>query len=449
MLIKTKLPDRRRVLRGFLGAGAVTVALPLLDMFLNDGGTAMAAGAPLPSRFGTWFWGLGMNSEVFTPKTFGTSWDLPDQLKSLEKVKQHLNLYSNYNVLTDGKSNLCHYTGWVALRCGSVPANRTVLPGQSLDVAVSDAIGGGSRFRQINLAATGSARDSYSFRSADAVNPPESSAVEFYQKIFGPEFQDPNSPTFTPDSRTMLRKSVLSGVIEGARDFNQGLGAADRQRMDQYFTSIRELESRLDTQLQKPPPSPACVVPKKGPQETAAGLDVNLVNARHRAMTDLLVMALACNQTKVFNMVYSNSGSSLVRTGLERTHHALSHEELIDPATGRQPNHAWFVERAMENWAYFLESMANTREGDGSLLDHSLIYANSDCSFAKVHSLQGVPMFTAGSLNGKVRTGLHIDGKSQAGTQVGYTCQRLMGLPISSWGEQSMQTSHEISEIIA
>src|SRR5690606_11753518 len=112
-------------------------------------------------------------------------------------------------------------------------------------------------------------------------------------------------------------------------------------------------------QLQKPPPSPACVVPGKAPQETAQGLDVDLVDQRHKAMTDLLVMALACNQTKVFNMLYSNSASSLVRTGLERTHHALSHEEMIDPTTGRQPNHAWFVERAMEAWAYFVEAMAN------------------------------------------------------------------------------------------
>jgi hypothetical protein len=56
---------------------------------------------------------------------------------------------------------------------------------------------------------------------------------------------------------------------------------------------------------------------------------------------------------------------------------------------------------------------------------------------------------TAGGLNGKVKTGLHIDGKSSAGTAVGYTCQRLMGVPISSWGEQSMQSSHEIGEIIA
>jgi hypothetical protein len=449
MLIKNNSASRRRVLQGLLSGGAVSVSLPLLDLFLNDGGTAMAAGAPIPARFGTWFWGLGMNTEVFTPKAFGANYDLPDQLKSLDKVKQHVNVYSNYDVLTDGKSNLCHYTGWVALRTGSTPGSRAALPGQSLDVAVSDAIGGGTRFRSISLAATGSARDSFSFRSADAVNPPESSAVEFYQKVFGPEFQDPNSPTFTPDRKTMLRKSVLSGVLEESKDFSQTLGAADKQRMDQYFTSIRELESRLDTQLQKPPASPACVVPKKAPPETAVGLDVELVVARHRAMTDLLVMALACNQTKVFNMMYSDSGSSLVRTGVERTHHALSHEEPIDVASGRQPVHAWFIGRAMENWAYFVEAMAKTPEGDGSLLDHSLIYANSDCSFAKVHSLQGVPMFTAGKLNGKVKTGLHIDGKSSAGTAVGYTCQRLMGVPISSWGEQSMQATREIGEIIA
>src|SRR6201998_3354584 len=117
MLIKTHSASRRRVLQGLLGGGAVRVSLPLLALFLNDGGTAMAAGAPLPARFGTWFWGLGMNTEVFTPKTFGAKWETTEQLKPLENVKQHLNLFSNYNVLTDGKSNLCHYTGWVGLRC--------------------------------------------------------------------------------------------------------------------------------------------------------------------------------------------------------------------------------------------------------------------------------------------------------------------------------------------
>src|SRR6202012_4741369 len=102
MLIKSKVVSRRQILRGLLNGCAVSVSLPLLDLFLNDNGTALAAGAPLPARFGTWFWGLGMNTEVFTPKTFGASWETTDQLRPLEKVKQHLNVFSNYNVLTDG-----------------------------------------------------------------------------------------------------------------------------------------------------------------------------------------------------------------------------------------------------------------------------------------------------------------------------------------------------------
>ncbi len=449
MLIRTtRNPTRRRLLKGLLRGGAVTVSLPFLDMFLNENGSALAAGQPLPARFGTWFWGLGVDKEIFLPTKYGADYEMRAQMKPLEKVRKHINLFSNYNVFTDGKSNLCHYTGWVALRCGSVPASRGGLPGESLDVTISDAVGAGSRFRSLTLAGTGVARDSYSFRSADAVNPPETSAVEFYQKMFGPEFQDPNSPTFTPDETTMLRKSVLSGVLEETKGLERDLGASDRQRLDQYFTSIRELEGRLELQLQKPPPAPNCVIPKTHGKEAGIGVDVEVVDVRHKAMTDLLMMALACNQTKVFNMVYSDSAASLVRQGSERTHHILTHEEPVDPDKGIQPNASWFVDRAIENWAYFVEAMANTREGDGSLLDHSLVYAHTDCQFAKVHSLESIPMFTAGSLNGRVRTGLHIDGKEQAATALGYTCQRLMGVPTSSWGTQSMQATREISEML-
>ena len=79
-------PWRRRVLRGMLNGGAVTLALPLLNCFLNENGTAMASGAPLPLRFGTWFWGLGMNAKVFVPKTVGANYDLPEELSALAPV---------------------------------------------------------------------------------------------------------------------------------------------------------------------------------------------------------------------------------------------------------------------------------------------------------------------------------------------------------------------------
>lgn len=449
MLIKRSGPklSRRRVLKGMLQGSAVAVGLPLFDIFLNGNGTAMASNAPLPSRFGTWFWGLGIDEAIFVPPTTGANFKLTQQMAALGDLKKHVNVFTNFNVVTDGKPNLCHFTGWVALRCGAVPAARGDLPGQSLDIPIADMIGGGTRFRSLNLAATGVPRDSYSFSSSDAINPPEISAVEFYSKVFGAEFQNPNSDQFKPDPRTMLRKSVLSGVMDEIRQVETTLGQADRERLDHYLTSVRELENRLELQLQKPPPAPHCAVPG-APKEIDKGLDVEIVVERHRVMTDLLVMALACNQTRVFNMVCSDSFSALTRRGSERTHHILTHEEPVDPDSGVQPESSWFVQRSMEEWAYFVRALANTPEGDGSLLDHTLVYAHSDCRFAKTHSLDGIPMFTAGRLNGLVKTGLHIDGGGQPGTRLGYTVQRLFGVPLASWGRDSLSTAKEIGEML-
>jgi hypothetical protein len=450
MLIKTDVLSRRRVLRGALNGAAVAVSLPVLDIFLNENGTAMAAtDAPMPVRFGTWFWGLGVDPVPFTPKTVGPNFEVPEQLASLAKVRDYVNVFTNYNVLTDGRPNLCHYTGWVALRTGMSPTGRGDLPGASLDVPIGDVIGGGTRFRTLNLAATGGPRDSYSFRSSDAVNPPEISAVEFYRKVFGPEFQDPNSPTFTPDAGIMVRKSVLSGVSDQRADFERGLGAADKARLDQYYTSVRELENRLALQLQKPPEAPTCKVPGAAPKDIPTGVDSELVSTRHRAMTDLLAMALVCNQTKIFNMVYSDSASSLARKGIDKTHHIITHEEPVDPVKGYQLEASHFVGDAMKEWGYFVEKLAATPEGDGNLLDRCLVYAHTDCQVAKVHSIDGIPMMTAGKAGGKIKSGQHIDGKGQAGTRLGFTLQRAFGVPIGSWGSGSMEASQEIGEIVA
>lgn len=447
MKLKNRHVSRRNVLRGMLNGSAVAVSLPILNLFLNENGNAFAGtGAQLPERFGTWFWGLGVDPGIYAPKDVGYGYTLSPQLLPLEPVKEHINVFSNFNVLTDGRPNLCHYTGWVALRCGAAPSGRGDLPGQSLDTTIGQVIGDGTRFRSLNLAATGVPRHSYSFLSADAVNPPDVSALEFYQKVFGAEFQDPNSPNFTPDPGTMVRKSVLSAVSEDRKDFMRGLGAEDRTRLDQYFTSIRELENRLALQLEPPPPAPTCVSPAV-PDQVPVGMEVNLVSARHRAMTDLLVMALACNQTKIFNMVYSDSASSLTREGLDKTHHIFTHEEPVN-ANGYQPESSYFVKLAIDEWVYFVQALANMPEGDGSVLDHSIVYAHTDCQFAKTHSIDGIPMFTAGGLNGRVKTGQHIDGQGEAGTRLGYTLQRLFGVPIASWGRGSMEVSREISEII-
>jgi hypothetical protein len=162
-----------------------------------------------------------------------------------------------------------------------------------------------------------------------------------------------------------------------------------------------------------------------------------------------LVMALACNQTKVFNLLYSNSASSLTRAGYPDPHHNITHEELIDDERGMQVQSSWFLREAFKAFAYFVEALERQPEGDGSLLDHTLVYAHSDNESAKTHVLDGTPMFTAGRGNGRLLTGLHIDGQGDVATRLGYTVQRAMGLTIGEWGGASLRTSREISEILA
>jgi hypothetical protein len=441
--------SRRRVLRGILGSAAVTVALPMFDCFLNSNGTALASGAPMPIRFGTWFWGLGMDRSIYLPKRTGADFDYPEEIEALRPLKEHLNLFSNFRVMTDGHANLCHYTGWVGIRCGQVPTSRTDLPNESIDVTISDVMGYGTRFRSLQMAATGNPRDSYSFRSADAINPPQISAVELYQTVFGPEFQDPNSPNFTPDPKIMIRRSVLSAVLDDSRNLERKLGTSDRARLDEYFTAVRETEKRLELQLQKPPPALACRTPDKIAKDVPVGIDSVLVGDRHKLMTDVLVLALACNQTKVFNMLYSNSQSTITKLGNEKTHHVVTHEESVDEKLGYQVLNSWFLRRSMENFAYFVNAMAAVKEGDGTLLDHSLVFAHSDQDYAKVHSIDCIPMWTAGRAGGKIKTGLHIDGQgNEPVTRVGYTLMNVMGVPVGEWGGGSMKTSKVVPEIL-
>jgi len=440
---------RRRVLRGMLNGCATTVAIPLLDCFLNTNGNAFAAGEALPVRFGTWFWGLGMDQQIYVPKKVGADYDLPEQLAPIRDVRNHVNVFTGFDVLTDGRPNLCHYTGWVAQATGEAPLTNGRYPGQSIDTTVSDAIGTMSRYRSLQVTATGDARSTHSFRNSDAVNPADGSPLELYQRVFGPEFVDPNAPEFTPDPRLMVRKSALSTVMEQSADLRKTLGKADQARLDEHFTAIRALEKRLELQLQKPPPAEACNVPGAPKGNVGAGMDAELVASRHDLMTDVLVNAIACNQTRVFNMVYSNSFADTTKKGESRPHHPATHEEARDASRGYQLESAWFVTRAMESWASFVGALARVKEGDGTLLDRSLIFAYTDCQLAQIHSLQGVPVMTAGSAAGKIKTGLHVQGNGTPATRIGLTAMQAVGVQISEWGANSMKTSRVVDEVVA
>jgi Protein of unknown function (DUF1552) len=442
---------RSFLLRGMVGATAVTVGLPVLDCFLDNSGTAYAAtlgGGRLPVRFGTWFWGCGMIPNRWEPKTLGAGYDLPPQLAPIKAVQPHVTVLTGFGVDLSGKGNLPHISGNTGVRTGSAVDDWQEIQAPTLDVLIANTIGGGSFFRSLELSADGNPRTSYSFRDGKSMNAAIPNAAELYSRIFGLEFHDPNKADFTPDPRFIVRRSALSGVGEQRRALLARVGAGDRARLDQYFTSLREMENKLALQLEKPQPAEACVVPKRPTLNSTDLTDYEQRAANHKLMAELLAMALACNQTKVFNMAYSIAGSDLRKAGNTTGYHQSTHEEMIDRSLGYQPTVDFFAMRSMEAWAEFVAALAAIKEGDGTLLDNTLVFAHSDVSYAKNHDVGGIPVMLAGRGGDKVKPGIHVNGGGEPITRVGLTLQQCFGVPTSSWGIDAMETKRPVSEIL-
>jgi hypothetical protein len=169
----------------------------------------------------------------------------------------------------------------------------------------------------------------------------------------------------------------------------------------------------------------------------------------HQLMTQLLVMALACDQTRIFNMMFNNGASSLTRIGSTITHHQLTHEEVLDNKLGYQPEATYFLTKIMEAWVQFVGALDAIKEGDRTLLDNTLVFAHSETEFAKFHTIDNIPMMTAGSGGGRIRTGLYVDGIGTPVSRVGLTLQQVMGVAVDRWGSKSMETGKPLSELVA
>ena len=259
MKSKINIWTRRRVLRGMLAGSAVTVGLPILDCMLNQNGTAFAdTGAPIPTRFVGWAWGLGFGEGDWRPKNAGSDYELPWEMDALKPFQKRLNLFSGSQVFLDGASNQTHFTGVQGYMTGKVTATGDYF--NSADAIIADTIGARSRFRELVFTCDGDSKASWTAFASGKV-PAEVSPVALYTRIFGPDFADPNAATFVPDPETMVLRSVLSGVSDQRAALSKVVGAADRQKLDYYYTAVRSMEQKLDIELQKPPPLPACTKP--------------------------------------------------------------------------------------------------------------------------------------------------------------------------------------------
>jgi hypothetical protein len=446
--------DRRSVLKGMLGGAAVSVGLPVLDMFLDGNGVAFADGAKLPVRFGTYFWGLGLTDTPtggtrWVPKGVGPGYEITPELQCLERVKDKVSVFSGFRAIPDGRANLVHWSGHASILSGIAPAASTRFDGPSFDTRIADAIGGSTRFKVLDIDASVSRRPvSYSTRTGTTFATPEATPLALYTRLFGPGFQDPNSDQWRPDPSIMLRQSVLSAVKDQRDALLTGVGKADKVKLDQYFTSLREMENQLAVQLQKPEKLQACVVPA-APRETPRAASVDVVNSNTRTLARLLAMGLACNQTRVFNFVHTAGSSETYLAGQSKIYHQITHDEPTDAQLGYQPETSKLAGLVMQGFGDFLAEMDAIHEGDGTLLDNMLVLAFSDTGYAKIHSIENIPMLLAGRAGGRHKAGQHVHTTGEPVTRVSLTAQQLVGAPVGEFGVGAMKTSNPISEVMA
>ena len=213
-----------------------------------------------------------------------------------------------------------------------------------------------------------------------------------------------------------------------------------------YEPGYNEIEQQLDLELQKPQPLPQCTVAEKH-EETKPSTLLTAAASNNTLFAELLAHAVACGQTRVFNVNIGSQG--LRKEGSAQTWHGWTHEEAVDEKSGVQPEVTSFIMGSTKMFADFLAVMDGYKEGSGTLLDRTGVMWMTDHGYARTHTMDNIPVMTFGSAGGRIKTGMHLSLVGDPATRVGLTMMQLMGVPVSTWGLQSNQTSKTITEIMA
>jgi hypothetical protein len=392
--------SRRTFLRGISLTGAIVrVGLPPLAAMFNTNGTAYAAsdaslGGAIDSRFLVWFNGNGIPERYWIPTETGPDYSLTPCLAPLASVRNYVHVISgidNVGARLAGQGN-GHMNAICGLMTGTAFTGRGA-GGPSIDQILAARIGAKSRFRSLQI---GVAQESHgenmqrnmSWAGYERALPPEMIPQNLFDRLFGIRNQ----------SWVNRKKSVLDLVREDVADLEPALGQADRQRLDEHLTSVRDLE-RAITSL---PPDYGKHI--KEPEDISDLTDYPRIA---KIQSDLLVHAFASGQTRVASYMLTKC-QSLTRfpwLGLGgNRHHDYTHNNAGSPEQQRVLRDIcrWHV----EEFAYLIAKLKSIPEGDGTLLDHCCLLYIHEHAEANDHKNNGLPAIVAGHAS-KLVTGTH------------------------------------------
>ena len=443
MFVTKKSLPRRTFLRGM----GTSLALPLLDSMLP----AFAADAPIaPPRLGFIYAGNGIVHQNWVPKATGADFELTPNLQPLANVRVHLNVISGLAHLeadTKGDGTGDHPRSSAAWLTGVHAYDRT-RPGVEVKLATSAdqlaarAIGRDTPLASIELSIDPPMQGScdsgdcfyvntVSWRNETTPNLAEVHPRVVFERLFGD-----GGSSADRRARALVTGSILDSVLDEASRLAGTIGSADTRKLDEYLDAVREIERRIQS------------AEARGTQDIALPARPTSIPDTYeehaRIMFDLQVLAFQADMTRIASMIMSRelSGLSYPNIGVPEGHHSVSHHRddagLIDSKSRIDTYH-------VQLFAEFVEKLAATPDGDGSLLDHSLILYGSGMGDGNLHRHEDLPCLTLGRLGGKVRTGQHLAYPEHTPmTNLLLTLLDKVGVELESFGDSTGRLSPDL-----
>ena len=403
MFITKKHLPRRTFLRGL----GVTMALPLLDAMI-PARTALAQTAAAPSlRAGFIYFPHGAVMSQWTPEKTGTDFEFTPILKPLEAFRKQITIISGLenkaaiappvHALSPGT-----WLSGVAPRKSQDPwGGKTIdqmvaekisqdTPFPSLEVGIEARGGGGSCDREYGCSYSGT----ISFRTPNTPLPVETDPRKLFQRMFG--------QGDSPEERKRISKqysSVLDLVSQEAADLQRTLGASDKAVLTDYLDTVREIEHRVEKMEARD-------LSKLNLPQTPTGPPADK-DAHLNLMIDLITLAYQGNLTRVFSLMMAGEVSGLTYpvVGVSDAYHPISHYGADKSKQDKCQKIQTYYSSVM---AKFLTKLQALPDGDGSMLDHTMIVWGSNMSNSDRHNHFPLPMTILGGANGKVKGGQHL-----------------------------------------
>jgi hypothetical protein len=397
--------------RTFLKGTGAAMALPLLEAMSSRPGLAGATESTAPRRMVFVFFPNGCIQPAWTPEQVGTEFALGESLKSLEKFQSELNIITglgqdNGKAKGDGAGD--HARCAASFLTGAHPfktSGANIRNGVSVDQVGAEKIGRQTRLPSLEVGIekgrnAGNCDSGYScayssnvsWKSDTTPMAKDVNPKSVFERLFG-------RPGGRDVKRDAYRKSILDLVANDAARLQKRLGKTDRRKVDEYFTSVREIELRIDA---------AAAAADQVPPEFAVPDEIPRDLTQHiRLMYDLLVLALQTDSTRIATFMLGNAGSNRAYTmvDVKEGHHSLSHHQEMEEKTSQIKR----IDRYLaDHFSYFLEKLQGVAEGEGTLLDNSMVLYGSGLGDGQRHSHTGLPIILAGRGGGTVSTGRHI-----------------------------------------